>query len=196
MKTAKYEFSKIALLDKSLKKNGIDESTIKTIMESGEKIKSTSSPAVKSKWCCNAMDKMDELLDKKAIQKIREDCACCLGGKREKICREINCNFKTAEERIAAINETHYVFGNEIKISGKGKYEVAFFDEAALPNRCVCMKGARITKIWSNNWCYCCGGHVKHHLETVLGKKVKVKILSSALTSMGKKNCRFELREI
>jgi hypothetical protein len=51
-------------------------------------------------------------------------------------------------------------------------------------------------KAMSKTYCYCCGNHVKHHLETVLGKKLDVEIITSALMSMGKKSCRFILTEL
>jgi hypothetical protein len=190
----KYEYRKIDELDKSLKKNGIDDNIREKIMESGELIKKTAKPEAKAEWCFNAMNIMDEVLDDETKQIVREDCACYLGGKREKLCKDVNKKYLTIEERIKAINETHYVFGNEIKITGKRKYEVTFFDESIPEKKCVCLKC--LNKKWSKTWCLCCGGHVKHHLETVLGKKVKVKVISSALSSMGKKNCHFELKEI
>jgi len=194
---AKYNIGNIEKLDQSLAKNGIDVNIRKKIMKSGELIKGTSKPEALAEWCFNAMAKMDELLDENTKQKIREDCACCLGGKREKLCKSINKNITIPEERINAINETHYVFGHEIKITGKGKYEVKFFDETIPEKKCSCSGGRLnvLNKKWSKTWCYCCAGHVKHHLETVLGKKVKVKLISSSLTSIGKKGCHFELKE-
>jgi hypothetical protein len=195
---AAYNIGNIKNLDQSLVKNGIDTNTRKKIMKSGELIKGTSKPEELAEWCFNAMIKIDEMLDEKTKQKVREDCACCLGGKRDKLCKSVNKKFTTPEERIKAINDTHFVFGHEIKITGKEKYEVKFFDDAAPEKKCGCSGGRLFTlnKKWSKTWCYCCGGHVKHHLETVLGKELKVKVISSALSSLGKKNCHFELSEI
>jgi hypothetical protein len=194
---SEYNVGNIKSLDQSLVKNGIDTNTRKKIMESGELIKGTSKPEELAEWCFNAMTKIDELLDENTKKKVREDCACCLGGKRDKLCKSVNKKFTTPEEKIIAINDTHFVFGHEIKITGKGKYEVKFFDDATPEKKCSCSGGRLFTlnKKWSKTWCYCCGGHVKHHLETVLGKELKVKIISSALSSLGKKNCHFELIE-
>ena len=125
---AKYNVGNIKSLDQSLVKNGIDIDTRKKIMKSGELIKGTSKPEELAEWCFNAMTKIDELLDENTKQKIREDCVCCLGGKRDKLCKSVNKNFSTPEEKISAINDTHFVFGHEIKITGKGKYEVKFFE--------------------------------------------------------------------
>ena len=194
----KYKSGLINKLDQSLSENGIDEKIHQRIMESADMVKGDSKTGGMAEWCFNAMNVMDELLDENTRKKVREDCSCLSGGKREKLCKDVNKKFSTPEERINAINETHFVFGHEIKIIGKGKYEVYFFDESLPEKRCSCSAGRlqSINKKWSKTWCYCCGGHVKHHLEVLLGKEVKVKILSSALTSMGKKGCHFELKEI
>ncbi len=189
-----YEYGKIGRLYQSLIKNNINHELIDSIMEDGELIKKTSSNKIKVKWLFNAINRMDQLLDNKTKQKIREDCACCLSGKRQTICRKSNIDYKTTEDRINAANESHYVFGNGIKIIGKGKYQVSFFDDSIPVKKCVCVKD--LDEKMSITYCYCCGGHVKHHLETVLGLPLKVKTISSALSSQGKKNCVFELSEI
>jgi hypothetical protein len=190
-----YEDGKIEDLNESLKKNGIDDDIRKRIMESGELVKKTGKKEARAEWFFNAMNAMDELLDNDTRKQVREDCACCLEGKRQTICKKINKTYELPEERINAVNETHYIFGHEIKMMEKGKYEVSFFDESAPEKMCSCLK-IIMNKKMPVTYCYCCGGHVRHHLETVLGKKLKVKIISSALSSMGKKSCRFELKEV
>ena len=190
-----YELGKMEDLDQSLIKHGIDKKTRKKIMENGKQIKKTSKKEAVAEWFFNSMNVMDELLDEETKIKVREDCACCLEGKREKLCKGINKKYETSEEKITAINETHFVFGHEIKTLGKGKYEVAFFDEAMPEKTCSCLK-IIMDKKMPKTYCYCCGGHVKHHLETLLGKKLKVEIKNSVLLSMGKKSCRFILTEI
>ena len=194
----KHKVGLINSLNQSLEKNGIDKKFYKKIIESAELVKPSSKSIVVAEWCYNAMNVMDKLLDEKTRQKVREDCACRLGGKQEKLCKEANKNNLTSEERIKAINETHQVFGYEIKITEKGKYEVKFHDDMETEFKCVCshFRLNGLNKEWSKTWCYCCGGHVKHHLETLLGKKLDITVISSALSSIGKKNCHFELKEI
>jgi hypothetical protein len=194
----KYKIGLINSLNQSLEKNEIEKKIHEKIMESAELVKPSSKPIIIAEWCFNAMSKMDELLEDDIKQKIREDCACCLGGKQKKLCTEVNKNYISSDERINAINESHSVFGHEIKVSGKGKYEVKFHEETLPEYKCVCshFKLNGLNKKWSKTWCYCCAGHVKHHLETLLGKQLKVKVISSALSSIGKKNCHFELKEI
>jgi hypothetical protein len=190
-----YEFGKIEDLDQSLIKHGIKNNIRKKIMENGNQIKKTSKNEARAEWFLNAINTMDELLDEETKKKVREDCACCLEGKRHKLCKEINKKYKTSEEKIKAINDTHFVFGHEIKMIGKNKYEVIFFDEKIPEKRCSCLK-VIMDKEMSKTYCYCCGGHVKYHLETILGKKLNVEFKASALTSMGKKSCHFILTEL
>jgi hypothetical protein len=190
-----YDIGKIEDLNQSMIKHKIDDTIREKIMKSGELVKKTSKKEERAEWFFNAMNVMDELLDEKTKKKVREDCACCLEGKRQKLCKEVNKKYETPEERILAINETHYVFGHEIKITGEGKYEVTFFDEAMAEKVCSCLKIVMDKKM-SKTYCYCCGGHIKHHLETVLGKKLNVETVDSALSSMGKKSCRFVLTEL
>ena len=191
----KYNIAVINKLNQCLGENGIDKNIHKKIMESGELIKGSSKTEEIAEWCFNAMNKMDELLDENVKKKVREDCACLKGGKREKLCEEINKKFTTDEERIKAVNESHFVFGHEIKMAGKGKYKVKYLDDNAT-KQCGCLGGRLngLNKNWTKTWCYCCGGQVKNHLEALLGRKVDVKIVTSALFNGG--NCCFELKEI
>ena len=190
-----YEDGKIEDLHQSMIKHKVDGTIRKKIMASGELIKKTSKKEEKAAWFFGAMNLMDGLLDEETKKKVREDCACCLEGKRQKLCKEVNKKYETPEERVLAINETHYIFGHEINIIGEGKYEVRFFDEKMPEKICSCLKIVMDKKM-SKTYCYCCGGHVKHHLETVLGKKLEVEFIDSALSSMGKKSCRFVLTEL
>jgi hypothetical protein len=189
-----YEYGKIKRLSESLLKNKVPKNKYNQIMKHGEIIKKTSNNKEKALWFYNAMNIMDQLLDIDERKKIREDCACCLSGKRQIICKNANRESDTIELRIKAVNDTNYVFGNGVKKLGKGKYEVSFFNEDLPIKQCVCIKD--LESAMSKTYCYCCGGHVKHHLETVLGSKLEVEVISSALSSKGKKNCRFILKEV
>jgi hypothetical protein len=192
-----YENGKMEDLNQSLKKHGINNNIRKKIMKSGELIKKTSKKEVIAEWFYNAMNIMDELLDEKTKKKVREDCACLvMNGKRYEMCKAIKKKYATPEERIEAINYGHLVFGHEIKIIGPGKYEVVFKDESIPEKHCCDCLQVVMDKKMTNTYCYCCGSHVEHQLETLLGKKVDVEILTSSLTSMGEKSCRFVLTEI
>jgi hypothetical protein len=189
-----YSYGKIKKLADSLKNNGIEEAIVTAIMKDGEKIKQADKNVKKAEWFYNAIQVMDKQLKPKVRYKVRQDCACCLGGKRHEICVNTNKNFKNTRDRLKAVNEARLVFGHVVKKITDGKYEVSFFPEELEIKKCPCLKD--LTKAMPITYCYCCGGHVKYHLETVLGKKLSVKVLETALSTKGKKGCRFELKEV
>lgn len=55
--------------------------------------------------------------------------------------------------------------------------------------RFVCLPKA--TKSLPITYCFCCGGHVKHHLQTDLEVDLDCTVQSSALSSGGKEPCTF-----
>ena len=189
----KYGYGKIGKLAENLEKNNIDKEIIGRIMFDGDKIKQTDTNEKKSEWFYDAMARMDNELSESIRYKIRQACACCLGGKRNIVCKEINKKYTSVEEKIEAANNSKLVFGNGVKIISPGKYEVSFFPDEWEEKKCPCIKDLK--KEMSLTYCYCCGGHVRYHLETVLGKKLRVKVLETALTTLSKKSCRFELTE-
>ncbi len=189
----KYQYGKIGKLEESLKSHGIDEKIIDIKMENGNLIKQTDKNEKKAEWFYQAMERMDQLLEASVRYGIRQDCACCLGGKRHELCKQIYNKYGNDFERIEAANKTKLVFGNGVKKISEGRYEVSFFSESLEEKKCPCIRG--LEKEMSITYCYCCGGHVKYHLATVLGKKLKVEVKETALTSLGKKSCRFELWE-
>lgn len=188
-----YSYGKIRKLADSLAENGVDAAVAEAVMKDGEKIKQTDKNGKKAEWFYNAMRIMDERLEPETRYRVRQDCACCLGGKRHDTCMRINKMHHTTADRIKAANDAKFVFGNGVREISNGKYEVSFFPEEWETKTCPCIKG--LAKAMPITYCYCCGGHVKYHLETVLGKKLSVKVLETALSTSGKKGCRFELKE-
>jgi hypothetical protein len=58
--------------------------------------------------------------------------------------------------------------------------------------RCACLPGAdRPVPV---TYCFCCGGHVKYHLQISLGRELDYDIRSTALSSGGKFPCTFSFR--
>jgi hypothetical protein len=78
-----------------------------------------------------------------------------------------------------------------VSLTDEGEVLVSFSPEGLDKYRCVCLPKA--TDPVSITYCYCCGGHVKHHLQTALGRKLQMKVRSSALASGGKRPCTFLL---
>jgi hypothetical protein len=190
MKT--YEYGRIRQLAESLTAAGIPGEVIAEIMAGGEAIGKSAKPEAKAAWLAEAMRRMDRLLKPAVRHGVRESCACCLGGKRLELSKAIARNHETLEDRVAAANATRFVFGHSVSLTETGEVLVAFSPEGLESYRCVCLpKAAEPVSI---TYCYCCGGHAKHHLQTALGRKLQMKVASSALASGGKKPCTFKFR--
>jgi hypothetical protein len=189
MKT--YEYGRIARLAEALEKAKIQPEIITQILEGGQSIRSGDSGEVKADWMREAMRKMDQQLDKDTRHAVREACACCLGGKRQQLVKEIAKKYKnsTLEERVKAANETKMVFGHSVTLQEDNTVVVSFAPEGQAEYRCVCLPKA--TEPLPITYCYCCGGHVKHHLQTALGRPLELRVRSSALSSGGKRPCMF-----
>lgn len=185
-----YEYGRIATLAKKLEESGVNKGLIDQIMRDGEGVRRSTKPEKKAGWMWEAMDRMDRLLDKNKRYAIRESCACCLGGKRLKISKSIAANNISLEDRISAADKRKFVFGHSVSKESDGKILVLFSPPGLPHYRCVCLPKAE--KPISITYCYCCGGHAKHHLQIALDRKLTCHVLSSALSSGGQKPCSFE----
>jgi hypothetical protein len=189
-----YEYGRIKVLAEKLAAAGIPESAAARILEGGDAIRKTASPERKAEWMAEAMRRMDELLDEPTCHAVREGCACCLGGVRLKLSKAIAKDHETLEDRVRAANETPRVFGYSVNLTDDGQVLVSFFPEGQEHYRCVCLPKAK--EPISITYCYCCGGHVKHHLQIALGRKLEVEARSSALASGGTQPCTFLFRMV
>ena len=187
---ATYEYGRINKLNESLQKEGVSPELAARIMEGGEAILKGTDPVGKADWMREAMRRMNELLEPEVRFAVREGCACCLGGKREALVKAIAKQGGTLEERVQAVNGgARIVFGNGVTLEDDGKIVVRFAPDDTVDNRCVCLPQAR--EPISITYCYCCGGHVKHHLSIALGRSLEMRVRSSALSSGGKRPCSF-----
>jgi hypothetical protein len=189
MKT--YEHHRIEKLAEQLENKKIDKKIADQILEGGEDIKQVTKPEKKADWFRESMLKMDKLLDLETRKAVREGCACCLGGKRLKLSKSIAKDNATLEARIKAANETPFVFGHGVTMEDNGEIVVRFFPDGLGQYRCVCLKTTGQVPI---TYCYCCGGHVKHHLQIALGRELECTPRSSALDSGGKLGCVFSFK--
>ncbi len=185
----KYEYGRINTLAEKLAEAGIGPAVIEKIMEGGEAILSKTTPEKKADWMREAMKRMNRLLDPETRQSVRENCACCIGGQRLKLSKEIAAKYSSLEDRIKATSKVPLTFANGATMEN-GKIVIRFYPEGQDHYRCVCLPQAK--ESLPITYCYCCGGHMKHHLQIALGVELSCKARSSALSSGGKKGCVFE----
>ncbi len=187
-----YEYHHIGELATQLGKAGIKQETIDKIMEGGENILRKTSPAKKADWMREAMLRMNKILDLKTRKAVREACACRLTGRPLKASQAIARENKSLEDRIKAVNKAFSVFGGCVRMQENGEVLVRFAPEGLGHYRCACLRGA--DKPLPVTYCFCCGGHVKYHLQISLGRELDYAIRSTALSSGGKLPCTFSLR--
>jgi hypothetical protein len=184
-----YEYGRIRILATKLAEAGVSQDIADRILEGGELVLGSTKPDKKADWMREAMSRMDTLLDPQTRHAIREGCACCLGGKRLQISKGIAKEHESLEDRIEAANKARFVFGHSVTKENDGKIVVRFAPEGQESYRCVCLPKAK--EPVSITYCYCCGGHVKHHLQTALGRKLSCQVQSSPLSTGGKSPCTF-----
>ena len=148
----------------------------------------------REEWLAGAMRRMDETLPPDSVKKIREDSACCLGGERERLTKQIHDSYGTVEERFEALSRTRYIIGDTAKKVGEATYRICFWEQPQGPKGCSCLKYVPRETPMPKSWCLCCGGHIKTHFENALGVKAECTCVSSQLSSCGKEPCVFELR--
>lgn len=185
----RYEDGHIDRLYKNLAKARVAPEVVAEVMAGGEAVGAKAAPADKAAWLRGAMQRLDAALDVAVVRAVREGCACCLGGKRLEVSKGIARDHDTLEDRIAAANEARFVFGHSVTRLPDGRVRVSFFPEGATNLRCPCLREAG--EPLPISYCYCCGGHVKHHLQTALGRKMTCEVESSVLSSGGQKPCVF-----
>jgi hypothetical protein len=187
-----YDCGRIRVLAAKLAQAGVPKDTMDQILAGGETIQGRTTGEKKADWMRGAMSRMDALLDEETRHSVLEACACCLGGKRLDISRRIAKDHESLQDRIRAANEARFVFGHSVTAEDDGGILVSFAPEGLEHYRCVCLPKAK--EPISITHCYCCGGHIRHHLQIALGRKVSCLVRSSALSSGGKSPCAFLFR--
>jgi hypothetical protein len=182
---------RILKLTEQLEIAEIDPEIIDRIMEGGEDIRVKTSFEDKADWFRVAMNKMDESLDIEIRKSIREGCACHLGGNKARTCNKIVQEYKSLEERIDAVSAKYFICGR-VTLKENGEITACPEPEDRYYGQCVCLPKSR--KPISITYCYCCQGHIKHHLQTALGCKLAGGIVTSPLSSGDKKPCTYKFR--
>lgn len=144
-------------------------------------------------WFSGAMTRLEERVEPTPRQAIRESCACCTTGKRHETAERVFRENATVEARLAAIGRESNVVGHDAVRLPDGRIRVRFAASAA-DLVCPCLPVGE--KPMPLTYCMCCGGHIKHHLQTALGVNLSCQVVSSLLCSAGQETCAFDYTEI
>jgi len=145
------------------------------------------------------INQMDMLLSKEQCLSIMEEQGCCTTGKPAKAHSDFGKKYakKTVEERIQLFDKLETPHKGPCKLNEDGTLSVFWETGNEGDYKCVCgfMKKLSQPVNVSKTFCGCCGGHVRKNLQRSLGVKLQLnKIVSSAISSKGKKRCEFILK--
>jgi hypothetical protein len=142
------------------------------------------------------INQMDKLLSKEQCLSIMEEQGCCTTGKPAKAHSDFGKKYakKTVEERIKLFDKLETPHKPLCKLTENGTLSAFWGTGNEREYKCVCgfMKKLSQPVNVSKTFCGCCGGHVRKNLQRSLGVKLQLnKIVSSAISSKGKKHCEF-----
>lgn len=182
----------------SLEKYNVDGKLIEKIYEDYEDIKDNSPKKIKIPFMRHAMKVMDENLDADLCYQIIDDCACCIGGTRDKKVKEFLKSIEgknlTLAEKIKSLREAHPFenYMTTLQEDGTIRDGIYYKVDEEFKCACPCLNKEKLDEPISSTYCLCCAGHFRHYLQKSLGLNIKTKqIESSPLESMGKKPCVF-----
>jgi len=147
-------------------------------------------------YCAAVIVKCDELLDFDTIAEAMLDRACCKDGFRlknsEKVARRRA--RKSLEKKLDLLGKQKWMGRPQLTedgdiftghCAGEGPPE-------ALRCSCWCFEGALPEQgKMPLNHCLCCAGHFRHHYQTALGVKLRVKKIVSSVFGEPPQYCSF-----
>jgi bacterioferritin-associated ferredoxin len=142
------------------------------------------------------INQMDELLSKEQCLSIMEQQGCCTTGKPAKAHSDFGKKYanKTIQERIELFDKLETPHKPPCKLNEDGTLSVFWGFGNEGDYECVCGFTKKLTQpiTVSKTYCGCCGGHARKILQKSLGVRLRLnKIVSSAISSKGKKSCEF-----
>lgn len=143
---------------------------------------------------------MDDLLTQEECLSIMEEQGCNKTGKANELNRLFGRTHagKSIEERIPLLDDKTVHPNVPCRVNGDGTLSV-FWEIGQEGNyQCVCSYYNKLKKEQPNmgniskTYCGCCGGHIRHHYQNILGAKLRLKeVVSSPISSNGEKRCEF-----
>ena len=189
-------------LRKSLERHEVDPAIVERVFDGFPEVDDKSPKEMKVAFMRQVMKVLDETLDFDNRCSIIGDCACCLGGSREKKVKEFKKEIEgqnlTFAERVDKLRQARPFF-NSTRLNADGTITdgVYYQVDGAYRCACGCIGGERLDEPISSTYCLCCAGHFRHHLQNALDVKLRVKgVVSSPLDSLGKAPCVFTFEAV
>jgi hypothetical protein len=170
----------------------VEEGVVAQIFAGYETISDRSKKEKRAAFFIQAIERMEELLDRELCHDIRDACACSRGGWRLKAMQKIakECEGQNVEQKLRAIGQVTHM-GNPV-LNEDGTISAQIGDVGGLQCPCPVFGGVEPERAVSKTCCYCCAGHFRHHYQIALGKRLRTRdVVSSALASRRKEPCCF-----
>lgn len=146
----------------------------------------------------DAIDRLDKLADKPTVTKIMTACGCFCQSNFDRSAikaRKLRRSYASEDAFLADFK----VFDNGTRLEWKGKYLVQYFAPGKIfpkmPDlRCACMMMGALPKgvNTSPTACECSRGFTEKRWETILGRPVKVEVVSTPVIN-GTDECVFKI---
>ena len=139
---------------------------------------------------------MDNLLSREQCLSVMEEQGCCKTGKNDAANRRFGREHagKMLDEKIKLYNNSDIPYKVPCQLNSNDTLSVRWGAKQGDKYKCVCSAIKKLPHPGniSRTYCGCCGGHVKHNLQTVLGIGLRLKeVVSSPISSGGEKHCEF-----
>lgn len=179
-------------LKNALEEFQVEAGTVAQIFQEYETVSDRSKKEKRAAFFIQAIERMEELLDRDLCHDIRDACACSKGGWRLKAMKKIakECEDQSVEQKLQAIGQVTHMGNPVLNEDGTITAQIGGADGLQCP--CPVFSGVELEQTVSKTYCYCCAGHFRHHYQIALGKSLRTQdVVSSALESRGKEPCRF-----
>ena len=180
-----------------LREFGVSKEVTEKIYSGFEEIKDKSAKPERAAFLGQAVCAMNENLTKEQVKEILEAGACCKGGSRERNSKRFAKDNKELglRARLELISGRPELYMGKAKLDEQGfllVYAVAYQPKGKFECACPNVNQKKGDVVIPREYCYCCGGHFKHHYEIMLGVTLKlVEIVSSPHDTEGEKPCVF-----
>ena len=184
--------------EKALRDFSVSKKVIEKIYKGYEKLTDKTVKREKAAFFRQALSVMNENLPEEQVKEILEANACCKSGVRERNSKEfarIN-KESSMEVRLELISQRPYLNMGRAELNEQGfliVHGVTYQPDGKF--ECACPTVNKIKRDYDipREYCYCCGGHFRHHYEIMLGVKLDmVEIVSSPHDTDGCEPCVFK----
>ena len=167
----------------------------KKVMEGSEEITDKTDKKKIAEWVKGAMERLDDLVDKKTRIQIMENCGYNCADVNKRVIERA----KARRKKLKSINEfleaeqRKPMTGTRLVREGNTLYQFYAPRAFTRPIRCYCalLRGLPDDEKVSVTYCHCSKGFVKKFWENVLERPVRVELMQSAVS--GASECKFAI---